>query len=77
MYGCVQQKADDAMTPELCFASCGSTQYAGLEYGRECWCADYLSALSVKLSESNCSVPCGGDNTTICGGPLTYVPHLS
>ncbi|KAF1983557.1 WSC-domain-containing protein [Aulographum hederae CBS 113979] len=64
-------QGEDTMTPPLCFAFCGSNvQYAGLEYGRECWCADYLSALSNKLDDSECNMPCMGDDTEACGGRL-------
>ncbi|ORY65883.1 WSC domain-containing protein, partial [Pseudomassariella vexata] len=65
------------MTVPLCLNYCAGnntakTQYrvAGLEYSRECWCADELSSLSVKLDDADCNTACDGDNTTACGGAL-------
>ncbi|EOD48990.1 putative wsc domain-containing protein [Neofusicoccum parvum UCRNP2] len=55
--------ATDKMTPEWCFNFCGDVQYAGLEYGRECWCAPYLSSLSTELPEGACGIPCKANET--------------
>ncbi|KAK7516053.1 WSC domain-containing protein [Phyllosticta citriasiana] len=64
--------SDTALTAAKCFEFCGTgSQYAGLEYGQECWCAPYLSALSTQLPESACDIPCKGANKTACGGSLT------
>ncbi|EON67892.1 hypothetical protein W97_07389 [Coniosporium apollinis CBS 100218] len=63
-------EANDEMTPARCFAFCGGTQFAGLEYGRECWCAPHLSSLSEKLEDGECDIGCAGENGTICGGRL-------
>ncbi|GME40960.1 WSC domain containing protein [Neofusicoccum parvum] len=60
--------ATDKMTPEWCFNFCGDVQYAGLEYGRECWCAPYLSSLSTELPEGACGIPCKANETEACGG---------
>lgn len=60
--------ATDEMTPEWCFDFCGGSQYAGLEYGRECWCSPYLSSLSTELPEGACSIPCKANETEACGG---------
>ena len=45
--------------------------FAGLEYGQECWCSQYLTSLSTKLNESSCNLACVGNDTQICGGRLT------
>lgn len=37
---------------------------------RECYCAPYLSALSSKLPDTSCDLPCIGNSTQICGGSL-------
>ena len=37
---------------------------------RECWCAQSLSSLSVKLADSACNLPCEGNTTQACGGSL-------
>ena len=61
------------MTIEQCLAFCGQTEYAGLEYGSECWCDDMLNAYALKLTDADCSLTCTGDETQICGGPLRFV----
>ncbi|KAK7427691.1 hypothetical protein QQZ08_005797 [Neonectria magnoliae] len=62
------------MTVPKCLEYCTSNgtdyRFAGLEYSRECWCSQSLSALSEKLSEKQCSYPCEGNATLICGGAL-------
>lgn len=35
--------ADDSMTVESCTAFCAGNLYAGVEYGRECYCANELT----------------------------------
>jgi hypothetical protein len=44
--------------------------FAGLEYGRECWCGEYLSTLSSKLNDSKCDFACNGNASELCGGQL-------
>lgn len=63
------------MTVPLCLAYCAggsSTQYkyAGLEFSRECWCAQHISGASVRLGDSACDTACDGNKTTVCGGSL-------
>jgi hypothetical protein len=51
-------------------------QYAGIEYGRECWCGDTLdlggnrSAVTVaaKVVDSECDFRCPGNQAEFCGG---------
>ncbi len=57
--------ADDAMTVETCAAFCSKNKYFGLEYGRECYCADSLSTSPV--ADSDCSSACSGDASEKCG----------
>ncbi|OCK96363.1 WSC-domain-containing protein [Cenococcum geophilum 1.58] len=64
-------EAHDDMTVDMCFSFCNSQQFAGLEYGSECWCAPYLSAFSNKLPDSDCNIPCQGNSSVACGGRLT------
>ena len=65
------------MTTASCLQFCkagnnGTTmQYAGIEYGRECYCGQYLSALSVQLNATeNCIYACDGNASEVCGGHL-------
>ncbi|ODO08374.1 hypothetical protein L198_00099 [Cryptococcus wingfieldii CBS 7118] len=62
--------ASDDMTLSTCLSYCGNLgwQYAGIEYGRECYCGDYLAnGASLDLT-ATCNVACGGDSTETCGG---------
>ena len=61
------------MTINYCLSFCGANTYAGLEYSRECWCASSLNTNAEKLPDGNCSLPCKGDASEICGGALKYV----
>ncbi|KAK4460781.1 putative fungistatic metabolite [Cladorrhinum samala] len=56
---------DDAMTAQKCATHCADYSYFGVEYGRECWCGN--SPPKKEASESECSFPCGGDDTQLCG----------
>ncbi|MCJ1463627.1 hypothetical protein MMC07_002235 [Pseudocyphellaria aurata] len=63
-----------SMTIQTCLAQCNSgagNVFAGLEYGRECWCAPDLNAFANKLPDTNCTLPCAGNATEVCGGALT------
>ncbi|KAL2269755.1 hypothetical protein VTJ83DRAFT_1939 [Remersonia thermophila] len=57
--------ASDDMTVATCASFCSSYQYFGLEYGRECWCANSLSAQPV--SDAECSLACAGNSAETCG----------
>lgn len=63
------------MTVEVCLDFCAHNRstaykYAGLEYSRQCWCANRLSSLSTKLADSTCNTECDGNKTVACGGAL-------
>ncbi|KAK0893473.1 hypothetical protein LTR02_012828 [Friedmanniomyces endolithicus] len=66
------------MTVSTCLAYCaqgynGATmQYAGLEYGRECYCGAYLSPFSTQLTNASahCIYACDGNGSQVCGGAL-------
>lgn len=63
------QMANDAMTVESCLKSCSAYTYVGLEYGRECWCANSIDSTAVKATaESQCNKKCSGDGSELCGG---------
>ncbi|KAH8658736.1 WSC domain-containing protein [Tricladium varicosporioides] len=56
------------MTIETCVAFCkgNSYRYAGLEYYGECTCG--ASVLGGQIDEGQCSYPCRGNSTEVCGG---------
>ncbi|KAM0326144.1 hypothetical protein ACHAQA_006738 [Verticillium albo-atrum] len=65
-------KSDDRMTLRMCAEICAASTkktYFGVEYGKECWCGSKLSSAAVLAEkESQCSIKCAGDATTVCGG---------
>ncbi|KAI4121620.1 MAG: hypothetical protein LQ338_006265 [Usnochroma carphineum] len=64
-------KANDSMTVEMCLSACYNYQYAGIEYGRECWCDNSIASTSAQApDQSQCNKKCPGDSTEICGAGL-------
>src|ERR1041384_1093664 len=61
--------AADTMTLQSCTAFCAGYAFAGVEYGRECYCGNGFGDGSVGASASQCSMRCAGDAGTLCGGP--------
>jgi len=64
------------MTPEVCTSYCQAQnfKYAGIEYGRECYCANSFTGSSAQpatIDEAKCSMPCSGASTKFCGGSST------
>ncbi|KAK4689113.1 hypothetical protein P7C73_g999, partial [Tremellales sp. Uapishka_1] len=66
-----------ALTPDFCATYCGDQglPYAAMEIGNQCFCGDAL-ALVQASPESECSFPCGGDSSLVCGG-YAYMTLLS
>lgn len=62
--------AADDMTEGKCIGYCdqGGYSYAGVEYGRECRCDNYVHSPSNQTAESECNFPCAGANGEPCGG---------
>lgn len=59
----------NVQTIETCTTWCASNKFSfcGLEYGSECY-GDYnLPTASVTAPESDCSMPCAGNFSEICG----------
>ncbi|KIM45686.1 hypothetical protein M413DRAFT_34556, partial [Hebeloma cylindrosporum] len=56
------------VTAESCAAACKSAGYglAGLEYGQECWCDNYLPFGNSAL-DTECNIPCKANATELCG----------
>jgi len=55
------------MTLESCAAFCAGNKYFGTEYGGECYCGNLLAASSAEADQADCSMPCTGDATELCG----------
>ncbi|KAL8339065.1 hypothetical protein RB598_007400 [Gaeumannomyces tritici] len=86
-YGCVSEPSSGRlfakqianladMTQDKCLQACWMFKFAGIEYGRECWCGDVVNfkgngggTPGANVSESQCSFNCPGDATgkTKCG----------
>ncbi|PVH86433.1 WSC-domain-containing protein [Cadophora sp. DSE1049] len=63
-----------AMTISKCLSKCWNYQYAGVEYGQECWCGNSLNTAgnagatpSANLTDSKCSFKCPGNSSEFCG----------
>ncbi|KAM3070359.1 hypothetical protein ACMFMG_010190 [Clarireedia jacksonii] len=56
------------MTIQTCVDFCKGNgyKYAGLEYYGECFCG--ASVRGTQTNETDCSFPCTGDKTEVCGG---------
>ena len=67
--------SSDTLTAESCLGGVAAgANYIGLEYGRECWYDNTLSASAVaEANFSNCSMRCAGNSLEYCGssGHLT------
>lgn len=57
------------LTRKKCLLMCayGEFQFAGVEYGNECWCGNKIN--NIKLN-GTCDFPCAGDSSETCGGSL-------
>lgn len=57
------------MTIEKCLSNCYNYAYAGVEYGRECWCGNTLNTAPgfMNTTDSDCSFTCPGNSTEFCG----------
>lgn len=70
----------DDTTIETCVDFCDNArwQYAGVSYGRECYCADALfNSASLDKPSSACTMPCAANNSTICGGGNAVQLHIN
>jgi hypothetical protein len=61
------------MTVSACIEYCSASpgySYAGLEFGRECFCANALDPRYTPKDGimGNCNYKCSGNSTEICGG---------
>ena len=69
-----------SQTVENCLAAAALAgfQYAGLEYGGECWADTTLSADAAEVDLTSCTMTCNGNGSEFCGGSLLLnVYHLN
>jgi hypothetical protein len=58
----------ESMTLELCASSCDGFTYFATEYGRECYCGQFIDSRSNMTDDADCNMVCAGDETEYCGG---------
>ncbi|KAG6024726.1 hypothetical protein E4U41_001702 [Claviceps citrina] len=56
------------MTIATCLDTCRDYRFAGVEYGRECWCGDGVNRAGRNVSDEECGFLCPGDGGEYCGG---------
>ncbi|KAF8329334.1 concanavalin A-like lectin/glucanase domain-containing protein [Cantharellus anzutake] len=61
------------VTVDTCLSACDSANFnfAGVQYGQECWCGNSLNKGAVvgqSLNASQCDLACNGDASQKCGG---------
>ncbi|XP_033112682.1 WSC domain-containing protein ARB_07867-like [Anneissia japonica] len=78
--GCFQDKPERAMpsdytesgsmTIDQCITHCHGRghMYAGLQYGKECFCGGNTYSKYGRVPDTNCNVKCAGNSQEICGG---------
>lgn len=80
-YGCVTESNNERLlqgfsyssnqnTAGVCVSICAQMgfQFAGAEWGVECYCGNtFIGSGGQNVSDSDCSMPCGGDSSETCG----------
>ncbi|KZF20208.1 WSC-domain-containing protein [Xylona heveae TC161] len=64
-----ESSSGDANTVQSCATTCSGFTYFGVEYSRECYCGNVLSAGAVVASDGGCTMTCAGNSSEYCGGP--------
>jgi hypothetical protein len=74
LFSSIIENNGTAMTIEKCLTDCYMYTYAGVEYGRECWCGNTLNLVGdtgavpgANVSDSQCSFTCPGNSSEFCG----------
>lgn len=63
-----KKTSDDSMTNDFCANFCKGYKYFGTEYGKECYCGNFLAESSKSAPLDDCQKPCSGDKLQYCGG---------
>ncbi|KAK7956344.1 uncharacterized protein PG986_005566 [Apiospora aurea] len=61
----------------LTWASSKGYKYAGLEYSTECWGGNTLNPDATNKTNATCSMYCGGNQRTYCGGPTLLSLYIT
>ena len=81
-----EQPDDNTLTQASCISTCNDMGYsvAGMEYGVQCFCDDFLRNGAPQATDTDCNMACAGDDTAMCGagdrltvwskGNLTVLP---
>ncbi|KAF2007335.1 copper radical oxidase [Amniculicola lignicola CBS 123094] len=64
-----QQPDNSTETVDICIALCRSQGYAiaGIEYGVQCFCDNFLRNAATNTSDTECNMACPGNSTQKCG----------
>jgi hypothetical protein len=72
------------MTTKACAERCWEYDWAGVEYGRECWCGNALNLAGNtgatpgrNVTDSECKSLCPGDNKAFCGAGSRMSLYMS
>lgn len=64
--------SEDQATTDVdsCLQTCAGSTYAGLEYGKQCFCGDSIPSGRAPQASTlgSCNMPCAGNSSQICGG---------
>ncbi|KAI9791429.1 MAG: hypothetical protein M1833_001534 [Piccolia ochrophora] len=60
--------ASESLTIPKCLTACAGYEYAGAEYGKECWCGNTIRDSAKKTPLEECNFFCAGNDTEWCGG---------
>ncbi|KAJ7652259.1 WSC domain-containing protein [Mycena rosella] len=68
-----------SMSIDACTAFCDTRKlaYAGVEYGRECYCGAALSPTGARANTGDCNMPCTGNSAQVCGGGYRLQVYLN
>ncbi|KAK8080397.1 fungistatic metabolite [Apiospora hydei] len=61
----------------LTWAASKGYKYAGLEYSAECWGGNTLNPDATNKTNATCSMYCGGNQRTYCGGPTLLSLYIT